>query len=223
MSSQCRMPYRKKRAYRKKRMTRKTPYGRRRKFIRRSSKSLTVMRESVRDGTNFCHMQFAGSASGSSSVLSTTFNMSDMAGSGELKSLFDNYRINSVAWRWALARDEDYTTVNAGSYVRINQVKDFNDQVPPTAAQLRQYANYKEIVFKGNQSVTKWMYMKPASLQLFYLTSVTSATGPVWGRFIDTSQDTLPHYSLKFQFENFYTGATLRLEVKINATFKGIS
>ena len=147
-----------------------------------------------------------------------------MAGSGELKSLFDNYKINSIAWRWVLVRDSDYTSVNPGSYLRIVQVKDYNDQVVPgTSIQLRQYANSKEIVFKAEQSMTRWFYMKPASLQLFYLTSVTTSTGPVWARYIDTSQDTVPHYGIKYAIENLYTGATLRLEVKINATFKGVS
>lgn len=203
--------------------SRKTSFGRRRRTYR-TSKSFTLTRDSTRDGTNQCHTVYAGTATGVSSVLSTTFQFSDMVGSGEVKSLFDNYKINSVKYRWCLSRDEDYTTANPGSYLRIVMCKDYNDQlVPGSSVQLRQYANSMEYVFRGEQSQSRWFTMKPASLQLFYLSSIANSTGPVWGRYIDTTQDTVPHYGLKFAFENFFTGAVLRLEVKINATFKGIS
>lgn len=203
--------------------TRKTPMGRRRKSSMRSSRIVYITRDSTRDSTNLCHYVMTGVAGGTLTPFATTFQFGDMVGVGEMKSLFDNYKITKVAYRYVLARDADYTSVNPGSFVRITTCKDYNSQVALTAAQIRQYTNSQEIVFKGNQDKTKWFYMKPAVLQLFYVTSVTSSTGPVWNKWIDTSQDTVPHYALHMAVDNLYTGATLRLEVKISVALNGIS
>lgn len=219
------MPQKYKYKYKKRvKRTRKTPMGRRRKTSTRPTRYFVIRRDSNRDTTNQCHFTIAGDADGIQPVLTTTFNLSDMVAQGEMVSLFDSYRINSIAWRWVLVKDPSTTTVVPSAFLRIVQACDYNDQVAPaSSSQLRQYANSQEIVFKGNQSATKWYYMKPSCLQLLYVTSVSSATAPLWNQWIDTSLNTVPHYGLKYAIENLYTGATLRLEVKMNVSFKGIS
>lgn len=216
------MPLRYKKKARK-RPARKMPYPRRRYRSIRPTRLMYITRESNRDTTNLCHFTISGSASGVINPLSTTFNFSDMVGAGEMQALFDHYSIKKVAYRFVLVRDADYTTVVPGAFVRIATCKDYNSQVALTAAQIRQYTNYHEIVFKGNQDKSKWFYMKPACLQLIYLSSTASSTGAMWNQWIDTSQTATPHYSLHYAIDNLYTGATLRLECKITVALKGVS
>lgn len=217
------MPLRYKKKANRKRPTRRTPYPRRRYNRMRPTRLVYITRESNRDTTNLCHFTVAGTSTGVVNPSSATFNFGDMVGANEMISLFDHYSIRKVAYRWVLVRDSDYTSVVPGAFIRIATCKDYNSQVALTATQIRQYANFNEVVFKGNQDKTKWFYMKPACLQLFYLTSVASNTGALWNQWIDTSQYNTPHYSLHYAIDGLYTGATLRFECKITVALKGIS
>lgn len=209
---------------RPRRSTRKTIRKRRRysKRVRKTTKTLSTVRWSNRDNTNLCHFATTGNATGQVLPLTTTFNLSDVAGSGEFQSLFDNYMIPYILYRFVMRRDTVAGSTNANP--RIVWVHDFNDQVAPaTYAQLRQYANCREFNFSDAYPQTKWHRLNVASLPLTYINSVTSATGPKWRQWFDTAASTVPHYGLKWAADQLYTGQTILLEAKIVMAFKGIS
>lgn len=196
--------------------------GKRKGRAKKPSGYLKTIRWSNRDTTNNCHFNLPGIATGVYS-LTTTFNLSDLAGSGELKSLFDNYRIIKVIYRWVLRRDPDYTTVSPGSNVRVMWVHDFNDQIAISSNQMRQNANCKEVILSDNRYHTKWYTLNPASLVTNYISSVSSAYLPKWKQWTDTTYDTMPHYGIKYNIEQLYTGTNLQFECKYIVECKGVS
>lgn len=210
--------------YKYKKRSKKSSFSKKRRMTRmKSTRVMYLTRESNLDTTNLCHFVYTGTSTGVLTPASHTFMLDNIVGAGEAKSLFDNYKLVKCAYRFVLARDGDYTTVNPGSYVRIWKCHDYNSQTTLSRQNIMQYANAKEITMKGDQDKTRWFYIKPAVLQLFYKTGVASATGPVWNKWIDTAQGDVPHYALHTAIDNLYTGGTLRLEAKITLAFNGIS
>lgn len=204
---------------------RKKIVKRRRMYRRTSMKGgyLNTVRWSNRDTTNLCHFTITGSASGAPAPLTTTFNLGDVAGSGDFQNTFDNYVIKKVLYRWVLRRDPSVGSTPS-SYPRILWVHDFNDQVAPASfAQLRQYANCREITLNDDKFQSRWYSLNPATLPLTYVTSVSSATGPKWRQWFDTSVATVPHYGLKYAVDQLYTGVTILLEAKYVMSFKGVN
>lgn len=192
---------------------------------RRTGRSgyLSTVRWSNRDTGNYCHFTISGSAGGTSTIMTTTFNLSDVAGSNEFTALFDNYCIKKVLYRWILRRDPAQGST-PGVPPRVIWVHDFNDQVAPaTIAQLRQNANCREIFMNENTMRSRWYSLNAATLPLSYVSSVTSATGPKWRQWYDTSASTVPHYGLKYAVDGLYTGMTILLEAKYVMEFKGVS
>lgn len=155
-----------------------------------------------------------------------------MANSGEFTALFDNYRINKVLYRWVLRRDVVTETNNATptantltmNYPRVSWVHDFNDQLSPASIQqLRQHANLREFIFSESRLQSKWYSINVSTLELMYRTSVTSATGPQWRQWIDTSLTDIPHYGIKYYPDGLFTGVNVVLEAKFLMEFKGVS
>lgn len=206
----------KKRVYRRKRTV---------KIIRSrmpSSGYLTTVRWSNRDTTNLCHFAITGSAGGTTVPLTTTFNLGDVASVNDFANTFDQYMIKKVLYRWVLRRDPNQAST-VGAFPRILWVHDFNDQVAPASfAQLRQYANCREITLNDNMFQSRWYTLNAATLPLTYVTSLTSATGPKWRQWFDTSAPTVPHYGLKYACDQLFTNMTILLEVKYVLAFKGV-
>lgn len=206
----------------RKRTMRKRRYIRK-KRVAKTGNMLRTIRWSNRDTTNLCHFTINGTAGGASVPLTTTFNLTDVAGSGEFQSLFDNYMLKKVYYRWVLRRDPIQGST-AGVPPRIIWVHDFNDQLAPASyAQLRQYANCREIILTEDKNTSRWYSINAASLPLTYVTSVSSATGPKWRQWFDTSSPSVPHYGIKYAIDGLYTNISVYLECKYELLFKGVS
>lgn len=217
-------------SYKKKRSTRKrSNYGRRYGFRRRvgglGQRSFKVIRWSSADATNNCHITVTGNDTVPSSDGSTLFQLSHVNGSGELVSLFDNFRINKVLYRWVITRDpaQVTTTGNKGLYPRIVWTHDFNDSTPISRALIYQRANLKEVYMSDNYQKTKWYSLSPAILTTMYESGVANAYQPTWRKWIDTSDNLTPHYGIKYSIDQNFTGMTVRLEAKICLECKGVS
>lgn len=217
--------------YRKKRTTRKRTYGPRRRvgYRRRvyglGQRSFKIMRWSSADTTNNCHTQVAGSDTLPSTDGATLFSLSNVNGSGELVSLFDNFRILKVMYRWVVTRNPDQATAtaNKGVYPRIVWTHDFNDSTPISRALIYQRANLKEAFLGDNYQRTKWYSIKPAVLTQMYESGATTAYQPSWLKWLDTSDNATPHYGIKYNIDNNYAGMNVRLEAKILMECKGVS
>lgn len=190
---------------------------------------LNVMRWSAVDTTNNCHILIQGADLTASTFPygngATTFALSNVQGASELVSLFDNFRITRVLYRWVLTRDPSWATTNAnrGWSVRVNWTHDFNDSTPISQALIYQRANQKEVFLSTNKMTSRWYSLKPASLMQLYESGVSTAYGPKWMQWMDTSDTSAPHYGIKYYYDNLYAGENLRLEAKIFMQCKGTS
>lgn len=218
------MVYRRKRTFRRRPTTKPKRTYRKRRAMPKGG-FLKVMRWSSADTTNNCHVSLTGNDAIFSGDAATTFSLSHVAGSGELVSLFDNYRIVKVLYRWVLLRNPDFATGanNKGLYPRIVWRHDFNDQLPINRTQMYQGSNIKEVYFTDSYQKTKWYSLNPASLVQMYESSTTSAYQPRWRQWMDTSDNTAPHYGIKYCWDQLFTGVNVRLEAKIIMECKGIS
>lgn len=220
------MPYVRKYKKRSMRKSRKT-YRRYRKFnITKpyQTRYVRITRMSNLDTSNNVHLTILGSAAGNN-IGSTVFKMSNVPSSGELIALFDNFCIRKVLYRWVLQRNPDYTSTAgvAGTYPRLTWVHDFNDSTPLGRGALMQYPKMKEYFFGDNNHKTKWYTLKPASLSTLFESGVATAYKPTWGSFVDTQDNDMTHYGIKYAYNQLYEGMILQLEAKLIMDFKGIS
>lgn len=211
------------RKFRKSRRSRK--YTRKTVSAYRSAGKFKVLRWSSADSTNNCQFQFTGSDAVPSTENTVTFAMNQVNGSSELVSLFDNYRILKVMYRWVITRQPDQVTTaaNKGVYPRIVWTHDFNDSTPITRALIYQRANLKEAFMGDNYQKTRWYSIKPAVLTQMYESGVATAYQPTWRKWLDTSDNATPHYAIKYAISEAYTGMNVRMEAKILMECKGIS
>jgi len=206
----------KRRVYKRRFNTKRSQYGR--------GGYLNMVRWSSKDSAQNCHVLHTGSDTLPDSTSATIFTYSDVAGYGEMQSLFDNYRIKRVLYRWVITRNPDWasTTTNRGWSTRVFWRHDFNDQLALTQAQMFQGANLREVYLNSDKLQTRWYSIKPASLTQIYESSTQTAYGPKWRQWMDTN-DFTPHYGIKYGWQNLYAGINLRLECKYMMEFKGIS
>lgn len=142
-----------------------------------------------------------------------------------MTSLFDNFRLVKVMYRWVITRDTDWasTTANRGFPVRIMWCHDFNDAVPMSSTEMIQRSGVREVYINGDDKpVTRWYTLSPASLTVGFETTLLSAYMPKWRQWIDTVSSSTPHYGIKWWASNLYAGINLRLEAKEVYEFKGV-
>lgn len=214
----------KKRTMRKSTRTRKSY----RKTYRKKAPSgfLRLVRWSNNDTASNVHYVVAGDNTINSGIFATTFSLSQVAGVGELKSLFDNYRITRVMYRFVIRRNPSQNagaSANNGVYPSIRWVHDFNDSTAISKLQMMQHAGLREFYFGDTKQVSRWYSIKPSLLSTTYESGVTNAFSPVWRKWLDTADDAAPHYGLKCAWDNFHSGMTLNIEAKIVIECKGIS
>lgn len=208
----------------------KRNYGKKKyynKYKKKYKKPYTfkIMRWSNLDGTNQCHFQIAGNDTIPSVQGTTTFALSNTNGYGELQSLFDNYRITKILYRWVAVRDNDTvtTTANQGLYPRICWVHDFNDSTSISRAQMYQHSGMREVYMTSEYQRTKWYTLKPSVQQRLYESSTSDSFTAKWLQWIDTSEPSCPHYGIKYHIDQNYTGNIIRFESKVFLECKGIS
>lgn len=183
------------------------------------------LRWSSKESTQNCHIFIQGSDTVTAADGATTFALVDVNGSAELVSLFDNFRLTKVLYRWVITRTPDYasTTANRGWFTRINWTHDFNDSTPITRGLMYQRADLKEEYLNADKPSTKWYSLNPAALVQLYESTTATSYGPRWRQWMDTSDQSAPHYGIKYTYDNLYLGLNLRLEAKLMIECKGIS
>lgn len=213
-----RMPKRTNRRYRKRVYKSKKKFGRTGFF--------KIMRWSSLNSSANCHLQLLGDDTLPNQAGITTFALNNLSGVGEIQSLFDNYRITKVLYRWVLTRDpsaDAVTTANRGLFPRINWVHDFNDGTSISRSQMYQHANMKEVFLNENFQKTRWYPLNPACVVKLFETTLNDSYSSKWRQWIDTAEAATPHYGLKYVVDQLYSNMSLRLEAKIMVECKGIS
>lgn len=218
------------RNYRKKRMSKRpSRYTRKRRFNTTKKKfGKTGFFQVIRwsnAGTDNTHVQISGTTA-SSGNSSTQFALNNVAGSGELQALFDNYRIVKVLYRWVLNRDPDTslaTSTSNGFYPRLTWVHDFNDAGFISRTQMMQHGGMREFYFTSDVNKTKWYSLNPSTLSMKYETPTLTGYTPKWREWFDTSDNQATHYGLKYCWDLLQAGLFLNLEAKLVIQCKGIS
>ena len=219
------MVYAKRKRFSKKKYTmrkrRRFNISSRRKYGRTGH--LRVLRWSAKDTTNNCHVQYVGNDVNNSADFALTFAITDCANSAELTSVFDQYSIQRIMYRWVAIRSTDWasTTTLRGYDIRVTWCHDFNDSSTISRLAQMQRANLREVLLNQNKMYSKWYSLKPACLQQMYESTTTTAYAPKWNQFLDTN-DPAPHYGMKGTYSELNAGLGLRLEAKFVLKFKGV-
>lgn len=175
--------------------------------------------------TDNVHLAVGGNDLVPSTLGTTLFQLYNVNGYAELTSLFDNYRITKVLYRWVITRTPDSvtTTANKGIYPRINWCHDFNDSATITRDALYQRSNMKEVYMSDNYQKTRWYTLNPAVLASMYEVTTNTAYSPKWKQWLDTGDATANHYGIKYCIDQNYYGMVVRLEAKLVIECKGVS
>lgn len=207
--------------FRKKRSTKKTSFGRRRRtYIRRNAK---VNHLSCKRAV-FGKFGVNGSDTVNNGSNSVTFALGDVPSAAEFTSLFDQYMIVGIQYRWRVQRDPSVNSstaiANQGIFPRIYWVHDHDDAgASSTVSSLSQYPRMRELAFTANKDCTRWQYLKPAVANSIY-GSVYNGYTAKWRTWLDCGYPNTPHYALKFYYENLNAGMQLYLDCKYVLKFK---
>lgn len=222
--------YRRKRSGMSKR-ARTTDLSRRKRYTRRKktgkSGFLKAIRWSNLNTTANCHLQMTGDDVLTSGDGATVFKLTDCNSYLEFVNLFDNYRVVKVLYRFVLIRNpSEYSgTIPAakGLYPRLTWCHDFNDSTPVNRSFMIQKANMREFFFTDNAQKTRWYTLNPSVLGVTYETLAASSYAPKWRQWLDTGDSNCPHYGIKYNYSELYTGIAIRMECKYILECKGVS
>lgn len=213
------MPYARKYKKRTMRKPRRRFNISRKTYIRKNAKVNHLITK------RFC---FAGDWSGndlvSSAGLSKTFALNELPNSTEFTSLFDQYMITGISYRWVCIREPGKVTTaaNQGYYPRVMWVHDHDSaQVPASFADLQQYSRCQEYYFTSDRMKTKWFYLKPAVANSVY-NGVYNGYSAQWRLWLDSGYPGTPHYGIRAYYSENFAGNSLRLETKFHLKFKSV-
>jgi len=151
------------------------------------------------------------------------FQLVDVPAYTELSSLFDQYKITGVAYRFVISRDPMATNVTTKLYPRLTWVHDYDDASAPSSFnEIAQYPNCKEHWFSETRQHTKWHFIKPAKSQVMYESATLSGYQPTWKGFVDMASNIMPHYGIKMWWDYLQTGVTLYMQCKYYVVCKNV-
>lgn len=171
---------------------------------------------------------FGGDVAGTDAVNSgsfvKTFSLNDVPAAAEFTSLFDQYKLVGIKYRFVCIRDpaNANTTSYQGIFPRIMWVHDHDSaQTVASFGELQQYATAREMYFSESTKKTRWMYLKPAVANSIY-NGVYNGYNARWRVWCDSGYPGVPHYGLRCFFSELYSGMTIRLECKYLLQFKTV-
>lgn len=181
----------------------------------------------------FNFKQLVGGTDGVNYSGNITFQLADLPNYTEFTSLFDQYKIGGIKYRWVINRNPDYggavvsnvyNTAVQGQYPRIMWVQDYDNitGVPANFAELQQYSKMKEIYLTPDRPYTRWFFFKPARQAVEYEGAVNSSYRPTWKGFIDCASDSAPHCSIRYFGDSLSSNMQLRLECWYYMVFKHV-
>lgn len=209
--------------------------ARKRSGMRKYRRRFNITRKAyIRKNSKVGHLTtkrfvYGGDLSGSDTVPSLGgskyFALNDLPSSGEFTSLFDQYMITGISYRWVIIRDpiKVNTSTYQGIYPRVMWVHDHDSVQTPTAfSDLQQYPRCQEVYFTSDRMKTRWYYLKCAVAQQFYNGVTTSGYGAKWRQWLDSGYPGTQHYGLRWFYSELYAGEILRLECKYHLKFKSV-
>lgn len=200
----------------------KKTYKKRKNYIKR----LPKVNQLITKRTVIGKYGVNGSDTASDLAVSQSFALNDLASNAEFTSLFDQYQIIGIQYRFRIQRDPSVNNQtasnNQGVFPRLYWVHDHDDSSASfTLNNLVQYPKMKEISFTANKDCTRWYYLRPAVASQMYGPVFTGYSAK-WKQWLDCGYPGTPHYGLKFYYERLYSGVQLYLDCKYIIKFKSV-
>ena len=212
------MAYKRKRSIRKRMGKKRKPY--RRKY--------PMYRQLDSNRMNVC-LRTADTLIANSNLseqyVSYRFQLSACLNYTNYRDMWDQYKINKVVVTWTPVRTQSVvqqvddvtpsTTTNVPSYVVAKDIDDLT-QISYEDVKSR-YGAVERIATKGFK-----MVLKPAMLTEVYQGPVSTAYSPQYNTWLDTANNTVPHYGIRFAIESAEPSGYYALECKtwIYVSFK---
>jgi len=153
-------------------------------------------------------------------ISAVTFQLNDVTQATEFTSLFDQYKIGGIQYRWVVSKDPMVAT--SKTFPRLVTVHDYDDNTPGNLNDLYQYPKMKEFWFTESRNATPWAFLKPARQSVEYESPTNSAYRPTWKGFIDCASPATPHYAIKYAWEALQTGMNIYLQCRYYLVFKNV-
>lgn len=198
----------------RRRTTRRRTYRRGRRFV---NTGLTTTRFVIKES-------IAGNDLVPGGTKGYSFALNETPANSEFTALFDQYRLNSVSYRFVLRRDPDHATTatNRGWIARIMFVTDRDDATAPgNFAELQQIPSAREIWLNDSKPVSRWYRVRPSSVAAVF-NGVASAYAPKRAQWLDITYPGVPHYGVKMVYDQLYAGTDIFVEARYNMSFKGV-
>lgn len=198
----------------------------------RASKLTTLRRYNLHDYVRWGPSETFNHSSGTSSLNSKFFAMSESINYGELIALYDQYKVTGVKMTFQLMNNPDatYTSPNTGAsqinnfYPKLWYVRDYDDVATDSISDLKQRNNVKCKILRPNQTVS--VFLKPALKCPVYLDGVTNAYAAEWNKWIDCTNPTVPYYGVKYAVDSLGLSVaaawSIRIEYKYYLKFKNV-
>lgn len=155
-----------------------------------------------------------------------SFSLGDVPGGSEFVSMFDQYKIIGIRYRWVATRTAAGNSGNVNTYPRVGWVHDYTDgSAPTTFSELQQYEKFKENYFTDAKPVSKWYWLTPAVLPTIgpETLGVSSGLQPKFRQWIRTENPSVGHYGIKYRVADNYLDMRVRMECYYYCTFKNVN
>lgn len=149
------------------------------------------------------------------------FKLVDMPGVGDITSLYDQYCIKGIGYRFRLVWQELSPNLNRpfNNIIIIHRV-DLDDAAHPTSSNIMECENTVVDYINAQNPVTKWYNFTPRVAQALYQQGGLF-TGYGLGKkhqWIDNASTAVEHYGVKFFMPGGVTGTKVQLQMEYRLT-----
>lgn len=208
------------RAYRRRPRRKRTWRRKRRTTVPRISRSTGFL--STKQKTESYVVIPSGTLPGGGHGVGFSFSLADIPQAVTFQKLFDQYRITGVALRMVPMTS---TGVTVNPSVRMLSYVDLDDaNAPSLYSDVIQRSNVKDRTIVAGQARPMNAFLRPRWLNAAYATSVVpgGGTGYTLGKrstWIDTVDDQVPHFGMKYFFNTTNNATPGGLSVPINLLY----
>lgn len=161
---------------------------------------------------------FSGNVAYAPLLQAWSFNFNQLANAGEFTALFDQYKITHIQCKFFLKIDPGAQSAAGASYPKLYWCADHDDDsAAPSLNAMREHSKTKVRVLHPNRPVV--CNIKPAILAMTYKTATTTGYCPMWKKWVDCNDSTVPHYGLKWAIDDL-TNTNYKVDTEVTYWFQ---
>jgi hypothetical protein len=214
------MPYRK--PYRRRRRPlRRRRYRKKRTLVPRNLRNTGFL--STKQKTESYVIVPSGTLTGGGHGVGFSFALADLPQATTFQKLFDQYRITGVASK--MLPMTSFNTGGTNPSIRLLHYTDLDDaNAPSLYSDVIQRSNLKDKMLVAGSARSVNSFIRPRWLNATYATSIVPGTGTGYSlgkrsTWIDTVDDTVPHFGYKYFFNTTNNATPGGLAVPVNVLF----